>query len=94
MVIKKNFNKTKISTIPANKPILYQLDTAGGNPNYIGVAKKGRVRKRLGDHLPSGASPIPARTVKIRQFSSITEAKTAEKRAIKSKQPKYNIKHK
>lgn len=94
MARRTNFNKTKISTIPANKPILYQLDTAGGNPNYIGVAKRGRARKRLCDHLPSGSCPIPAKTVKIRQFSSITEAKAAEKRAIKSKQPKYNIKHK
>ena len=93
-MVKKNFNKTNISKIPANKPILYQLDTAGGNPNYIGVAKKGRVRKRLGDHLPSGASPIPAKTLKIRQFSSITKAKASEKRAIKSKQPKYNIQNK
>lgn len=33
-------------------------------------------------------------SVKIRQFSSITEAKAAEKRAIKLKQPKYNIRYK
>ena len=92
--MKMNFNKTNICAVPANKPILYQLDTAGGEPNYVGVAKRGRARKRLCDHLPWGASPIPAKTVKIRQFSSITEARAAEKRAIKSKQPKYNIRHK
>ena len=92
--MERNFNKTNICDVPANRPILYQLDTAGGNPNYIGVAKRGRARKRLRDHLPSGASPIPAKTVKIRQFSSITDAKAAEKRAIKSKQPRYNIRHK
>ena len=89
--MKMNFNKTNILSVPANKPILYQLDTAGGNPNYIGVAKRGRSHKRLCDHLPSGASPVPAKTLKIRRFSSIAEAKVAEKRAIKSKQPKYNI---
>ena len=93
-MVKKNFNKTGISQLPANKPILYQLDTSGGNPNYIGVAKKGRVRKRLTDHLPTGQDPIPARTVKIRQFSSISNAKVAEKRAIRAKQPKYNKQHK
>ena len=92
--MKMNFNRTNICAVPANRPILYQLDTAGGNPNYIGVAKRGRARKRLCAHLPCGASPIPAKAVKIRQFSSIAEAKAAEKRAIKSKQPKYNIRHK
>ena len=89
--MKMNFNKTNIRAVSANRPILYQLDTASGNPNYIGVAKRGRPRKRLCDHLPNGESPIPAKTVKIRQFSSITKAKAAEKRAIKAKQPKYNI---
>ena len=88
---KKAFNKTGISKLPANKPVLYQLDTAGGKPNYIGVAKKGRVPQRLTEHLPSGPEPIPAKMVKIRQFSSIGDAKAAEKRAIKTKQPKYNI---
>jgi excinuclease UvrABC nuclease subunit len=92
--MKKNFNRTNICAVPANRPILYQLDTAGGNPNYIGVAKRGRARNRLREHLPCGPSPIPAKTVKIRQFSSIAEAKAAEKRAIKSKQPKYNIMYK
>ena len=91
---KKMFNKTNVPKVPANKPVLYQLDTAGGNPNYIGVAKRGRVRQRLNEHLPSGPDPIPAKTVKIRQFSSIDKAKAAEKQAIKSKQPKYNIRHK
>ena len=92
--MKMSFNKSSIRAVPANRPILYQLDTASGNPNYIGVAKRGRPRKRLRDHLPGGASPIPAKTVKVRQFSSIAEAKAAEKRAIKAKQPKYNIRHK
>jgi len=92
--MKLNFNKTNICAVPANRPILYELDTVRGNSNYIGVAKRGRSRKRLCDHLPGGTCPIPAKTVRIRQFSSITEAKAAEKRAIKSKQPKYNIRHK
>lgn len=93
-MVKMKFNRTNIRTVPANKPILYQLDTAGGNPNYIGVAKRGRPRKRLCAHLPNGSCPIPAKTVKVRQFSSIAEAKAAEKRAIKLKQPKYNKRHK
>lgn len=91
--MKIRFSRTSIRAVPANRPILYQLESAGGNPNYIGVAKRGRTRERLCEHLPCGASPIPAKTVKIRQFSSITEAKAAERRAIKSKQPKYNIRY-
>ena len=91
---RKPFNKGGISKLPASKPILYELETAGGNSNYIGVAKKGRVRERLNAHLPSGPDPIPAKTVKVTQFSSITDAKVAEKRGIKAKQPKYNIQNK
>ncbi len=58
---RKPFNKGGISKLPANKPILYELETAGGNSNYVGVAKKGRVRDRLNEHLPSGPDPIPAK---------------------------------
>jgi len=92
--MKMKFNKTTIQAVPANKPILYQLDTAGGNTNYVGSAKRGRSRGRLFEHLPNGPSPIPAKTIKIKQFSSITDARAAEKRAIKRKQPKYNIRNK
>ncbi len=93
-MVKRKFNKSNILKLPANKPILYDLETATGNSNYIGVAKRGRARQRLREHLPGGQDPIPAMTVKIKQYSSISAAKTAEKRAIKSKQPKYNKKHK
>ena len=91
---RRPFNKSGISKVPANKPIVYELETARGNLNYIGAAKKGRVRERLNEHLPSGPDPIPAKTVKVTRFPSIAEAKAAEKRIIKAKQPKYNIKHK
>jgi hypothetical protein len=88
------FNRTNISSVPANRPILYQMNTSCGNPNYIGVAKRGRARKRLCEHLPWGPDPVPCKTVKIRQFHSIADAKAAEKRAIKANQPKYNKQHK
>lgn len=88
--MKIKFNKTGINAIPVNKPIVYRMDTAGGKTNYVGVAKRGRPRKRLSDHLPNGSSPIPAKTVRVKQYSSIAEARVAEKRTIKRKQPKYN----
>ena len=91
---KKQFNKGGIAKVQADKPIVYELETAGGNTNYIGSAKKGRVRERLSEHLSNGTDPIPAKTVKVTRFPSIAEAKAAEKRAIKAKQPKYNIQHK
>lgn len=90
-MVKRKFNKSNIPKLPANKPITYSLETAGGQVNYIGVAKRGRVRQRLIGHLSSGPDPIPAKTVTIKQFPSIEKAKAAEKRAIKKKQPKYNI---
>lgn len=91
---KKSFNKSNILKLPANKPILYNLETAGGKLNYIGVAKRGRIRQRLSEHLPSGPDPIPAKTVTVKQFPSIKKARVAEKRAIRTKQPKYNIQNK
>jgi len=93
-MVRRRFNKRNVANIPADKPILYNLETATGRSNYVGVAKKGRVRQRLMDHLPSGLDPIPAKTVEIKQFSSISDARSAEKRAIRTKQPKYNIHHK
>ena len=89
-MVKRKFIKSSIPKLPANKPITYSLETAGGQVNYIGVAKRGRVRHRLIEHLSSGADSIPAKTVTIKQFPSIEKAKAAEKRAIKKKQPKYN----
>jgi excinuclease UvrABC nuclease subunit len=91
---RRSFTKRGISSLPANKPVVYELETGSGNPNYIGRAKRGRVRQRLSQHLPGGSDPIPAKTVKIRQFPSIADAKAAEKRAIRAKQPKYNKQHK
>jgi len=93
-MVKRKFIKSNIPKLPANKPVTYSLETAGGQVNYVGAAKRGRVRQRLMEHLPSGPDPIPAKTVIIKQFPSIEKAKTAEKIAIKKKQPKYNIQNK
>lgn len=83
---KRPFNEDGIKALPDNKPVVYEIQTAGGNPNYIGSAKRGRVKARLGEHL----GEIPGAKVKIKQFSSISDAQKAEQRAIKSKQPPRN----
>ena len=83
---KVNFTKVGIENLPNDKPVLYRIETKGGKLNYAGVAKRGRVQERLGEHL----GEIPGARVKIEQFSSINDAKAKEARVIKRNQPKYN----
>ena len=90
MVKKTKFNKTSIDKLPNNKPVLYRIKTEGSNLNYAGVAKRGRVQKRLNEHLGN----IPGATVEIEQFDSITDARRKEKNVIKRDQPKYNTQDK
>lgn len=80
------YNKTGIEQLPNDKPILYRIETEGGNPNYVGVAKRGRVRKRIAEHLDE----IPGATVTIEQFSKIRDARKKEANVIRRNQPKYN----
>ncbi len=80
------YNPNNIDKLPNNKPVLYRIETGGGNTNYIGTAKKGRVNTRLKEHL----GEIPGAKVRIEQFSSIREAQKKEQRAIKRSKPKYN----
>lgn len=86
MVRRRNFNKSRIDELPDNKPVLYRIETRSGNPNYVGVAKRGRVRDRIEEHLEE----IPGATVSVEQFESISDARTKEKNVIKRSQPKYN----
>ncbi len=81
-----NFNKTGISKLPNNKPVLYRIQTPSGNTNYAGIAKKGRVQDRLSEHLGT----IPGAKVQIEQFSSIKDAAKKESNVISRSKPKYN----
>ena len=83
---KVKYNKTEIEQLPNDKPVLYNIETEGGNPNYVGVAKRGRVRERISEHL----GEIPGATVKVEQFSSIEDARKKEANVIRRNQPKYN----
>jgi len=84
---KVKYNKTSIEQLPNDKPVLYRIESAGGNQNYIGIAKRGRVRERIAEHI----GEIPGATVRIEQLSSVEEARQKELRVIKRNQPKYNI---
>ena len=83
---KVGYNQLGIEKLPDDKPVLYRIRTGGGNDNYVGVAKRGRVRDRVAEHL----GEIPGATVSIEQFSSIADARAKEANVIKRQQPKYN----
>jgi len=83
---KVKYNETGINQLPNDKPVLYRIESAGGNPNYVGIAKRGRVRERIAEHI----GEIPGATVRIEQLSSVEEARQKEARVIKRSKPKYN----
>ena len=83
---KVNYNPAGIEQLPNDKPALYRIKTEGGNLNYAGVAKRGRVNERIAEHI----GEIPGATVTIEQFGSIADAKSKEANVIKRNQPKYN----
>lgn len=83
---KVNYNKSGISKLPNDKPVVYKIESEGGRNNYTGVAKRGRVQERIDEHL----GYIPGSSVRIEQVNSIKEAIEKEERIIKRSQPKYN----
>lgn len=87
---KVKYNKTDLYQLPNNNPVLYRIETDSGNLNYVGTARRGRVRDRIAEHL----GEIPGSTVRIEQFDSIETAREKEVRVIRRNQPKYNEKGK
>ena len=83
-------NKTGIGKVSNDKPVVYKIKTEGGNVNYVGVAKRGRVQGRLQEHLQGQPDYVPGAKVQIEQCGSIAEAKKIEAAAIKRLQPKHN----
>jgi hypothetical protein len=80
------YNKQGIGQLPNDMPVLYRIETESGNPNYIGIAQRGRVKERLSEHL----GKIPGATVRIEQFNNINDAKKKEINVIRRTQAKYN----
>jgi hypothetical protein len=80
------FNKTGIGQLPVDKPVVYQIKTAGDKINYIGFAQRGRAQERLTEHLPN----IPGAKVQIEQMASIKDARQKEAKSIAKHQPPYN----
>jgi predicted GIY-YIG superfamily endonuclease len=82
--------RKKISELPDDKPVVYKILTAGGGNNYTGIAKRGRVRERIEEHLPGAKDYVPGSRVQIEQVSSIREARQKERRIIARSKPKHN----
>jgi hypothetical protein len=62
------YDKTGISKLPDNKPVVYKIQSKSGNNNYTGTAKRGRVQERVSEHLPEDKDYIPGSTVHIEQM--------------------------
>ena len=84
------YNPNDIKNLPDDKPAVYKILTQSNSNNYTGVAKRGRVRDRIAEHLDE----IPGAKVQIEQMSSITEAENKESNIIARSKPKYNKKGK
>jgi len=84
------YNISGVDNLPDDKPVLYRIETESGSLNYAGIAKRGRVKERILEHL----GEIPGANVKIEQFTSIRDAAKKEAGVIRRSQPKYNDKGK
>jgi excinuclease UvrABC nuclease subunit len=85
-----NFNKSGVSKLPDDKPVVYKIKTSGGHTNYVGIASRGCVQERLQDHLAGGKDYIPGSKVEIERMNSISEASKKETTIISKTKPKYN----
>ena len=98
MATKKTVPLTKsgVKKIPNNKPGVYDIKGSDGKSEYIGMAQKGRLQKRVEEHLPSSPKdPIKSgKSVSIKQTPSKALALKTEKAMIKAKQPPKNKKGK
>lgn len=65
------FSKDGIGKLPNDRPVVYKVLNDDGQNVYTGVAKRGRVRERLQEHLPGQTDYVPGRKVQIEQMPSI-----------------------
>lgn len=78
------YNNKGVNQLPQDKPVIYKINTAGGNLNYVGVAQRGRAQDRIKEHI----GQIPGASVSVKQFSSIVEARKEESKVIKPRRTK------
>lgn len=85
-----SYNKSGVSKLPDDKPVVYKIQSESGKNNYTGIATRGRVQERIAEHLPGGKDYVPGSRVKIEQMNSIADARAKESRIISHSKPKYN----
>jgi len=86
------FTKSGIKKISNEKPGVYDIKNKDGDSEYVGMAKKGRLQARVGEHLP-GRKKDPVsngKKVEVTNTKSKEVALKNEKKLIKSKQPSQN----
>jgi excinuclease UvrABC nuclease subunit len=80
-----------IENLPNDKPVVYKILDQQGENIYTGVAKRGRVKERLTEHLSTGPDPIRGGVkVEIQQKKTITDAEKTESNIIARTKPKLN----
>lgn len=84
------FDKEGIGRLPNDKPVVYKILSDAGDNAYTGIAKRGRVRDRLEEHLSGQKDYVPGVKVQIEQMPSIQEAAKKESRIIRRSQPPHN----
>lgn len=84
------FSKSGICNLPDDKPVVYRIKTESGNTNYVGIAQRGRVRDRVGEHLQKGKDQIPGAVVQVEQLDHISQARVRESNIIGKTNPRYN----
>ena len=84
------FDSKSINNLPNDKPVVYKIQNNDGKNIYTGVAKRGRVKDRLCEHLEGTKDAVPGNKVQIEQMSSIDEAKKKERRIINRSKPRFN----
>jgi len=82
---KVKYTKQSIAQIPDDKPVLYRVETDSGNPRFIGVAQRGKVREIISEHL----NEVPGASVRIEQFDDIKDAMEKEINVIRRAKAKY-----
>jgi hypothetical protein len=86
-------NRGGIGKVPDDKPVLYKILNQAGENIYTGVAKRGRVRERLAEHLASGQDPVRGGVkAQIEQHHRIADVEQKEKRVIARSKPRQNVK--
>lgn len=85
------FTKNGIGNLPNDKPVVYRIKNRNNENIYTGIAKRGRVKDRLNEHLLGGTDSIRGGVkIQIEQTKSVSEAEKKESNIISRSKPKYN----